>query len=230
MLPQGANDCQSAGGPPTCGCHGKSANLAQAECTAWVSIFDKTGGPHWNNCKDSRLDPCGRCAWRADGPVCNNCPNGTLLKCSTDGMHITWMNLYHNNLRGAVPQALSALTRMALLDLSANQITGTVPEVLSVIAGLTYLHMGSNKLTGSIPEKLSALKQLRFLSLTTNALTGSIPEGFVALTKLNNLRLDWNKLTGVVPALPFKNYERCILQGLNSDHPTNQFACPLPKV
>jgi hypothetical protein len=42
------------------GCAGSSANLAAVECTAWVSLYDGTGGAtHWTNCSTYRLDPCG---------------------------------------------------------------------------------------------------------------------------------------------------------------------------
>jgi hypothetical protein len=61
-------------------CTGSSGNLPQAECTAWISIFDKTGGLQWSNCKASRLDPCS-CSYMSAG-------NTRGVTCSADGQHI----------------------------------------------------------------------------------------------------------------------------------------------
>ena len=61
-------------------CTGMSSNLAAAECTAWVSLFDGTGGAtRWTHCKGNRLDPCG-CSYIYQGP------RG--VTCSADGQHI----------------------------------------------------------------------------------------------------------------------------------------------
>ena len=35
-----------------------SAGLADAECDAWVDLYDGTGGKNWTSCSDKRLDPC----------------------------------------------------------------------------------------------------------------------------------------------------------------------------
>jgi hypothetical protein len=41
-------------------CEGSSKNIDAAECTAWVSLYDGTGGlTQWANCGSKRLDPCG---------------------------------------------------------------------------------------------------------------------------------------------------------------------------
>ena len=36
----------------------QSAGLAQAECDAWVDLYDATGGKNWQECSGNRLDPC----------------------------------------------------------------------------------------------------------------------------------------------------------------------------
>ena len=46
--------------PPLDACANSSSNLAAAECTAWVSLYDGTGGAtQWAHCGANRLDPCG---------------------------------------------------------------------------------------------------------------------------------------------------------------------------
>ena len=40
-------------------CTGSSSTgLADAECDAWVDLYDGTGGKNWGGCSDKRLDPC----------------------------------------------------------------------------------------------------------------------------------------------------------------------------
>ena len=40
-------------------CTGSSSTgLADAECDAWVDLYDGTGGQNWRYCSDNRLDPC----------------------------------------------------------------------------------------------------------------------------------------------------------------------------
>jgi hypothetical protein len=175
-----------------------SAGLVPSECDAWISLFDSTNGTQWTNCYDSRLDPCG-CIYDPDTYTRG-------LHCSADGIHITYIDLFHNNLCGVIPEVISALTGLTLLVLHANQ------------------------LTGSIPQGLSALTSLNALNLHDNSLRGSIPGGLTELNRLTDFRLYRNRLTGVVPDLPFKNYTvRCTLECTNPAGITNQFECPLPK-
>ena len=40
-------------------CTGISMGLAEAECDAWVDLYDGTGGnTTWTHCSGNRLDPC----------------------------------------------------------------------------------------------------------------------------------------------------------------------------
>jgi hypothetical protein len=72
-------------------CTGKSANLMQAECTAWVSIFDKTGGPQWSHCSDSRLDPCNCSYFASDGGGRTGYTHHVVCASGSDGKHIEKM-------------------------------------------------------------------------------------------------------------------------------------------
>ena len=69
--------------PPLGACANSSAKLAPAECTAWVSLYDRTGGSipgDWIHCKTNRLDPCG-CRYRWAGTIVG-------VNSSADGQHI----------------------------------------------------------------------------------------------------------------------------------------------
>jgi hypothetical protein len=57
-------------------------NLAAAECTAWASLYDGTGGAtQWKHCKGNRQDP-GGCSWVDTDKVTRG------VTCSADGQHI----------------------------------------------------------------------------------------------------------------------------------------------
>jgi hypothetical protein len=67
-------------------CGGSSWNLAAADCTAWLSLYDGTGGAtQWTHCAanlGARLDPCG-CSWFDSKYKLNRG-----VTCSADGQHI----------------------------------------------------------------------------------------------------------------------------------------------
>jgi hypothetical protein len=92
-------------------CTGTSAGLPAAECSAWLDMYDGTGGPSWTICSSSRLDPCS-CSY----VIC------------TDG-HITEVGLENNNMEGTVPATLSAMTKMTFLYLNNNKLVGLLPAM-----------------------------------------------------------------------------------------------------
>ena len=180
-------------------CTGKSATLPPAECAAWISLFDTTKGATWTFCSANRLDPCD-CSYVSGGGN-----RGVTCSAWGGGIHITMAQLPSNNLRGRLPDSISALSGLTFLFLGSNQIGGSIPD-LSRMSGLTFLALGGNQIEGTIPAALAGLERLGFLAL------------------------DSNRLTGAVPNLPFKNYNNavsCCLQS-GGDTPSNHYTCPLP--
>ena len=92
-------------------CTGTSAGLPAAECSAWLDMYDGTGGPSWAHCSSNRLDPCS-----CGGLAC------------TDG-HITGLDLGSNNMQGTVPVTLSAMTKLTILQLANNKLEGLLPAL-----------------------------------------------------------------------------------------------------
>ena len=43
-------------------CTGASERLEEAQCAAWVSLWDSTHGGEWKECSDARTNPCA-CAY-----------------------------------------------------------------------------------------------------------------------------------------------------------------------
>ena len=56
------------------------------------------------------------------------------------------------------------------LGIALNQFTGIIPETLSNISGLELLDLGPNYLTGQVPDNLGVLKDLQWLNLQNNNL------------------------------------------------------------
>ncbi|GKV45697.1 hypothetical protein SLEP1_g52755 [Rubroshorea leprosula] len=86
------------------------------------------------------------------------------------------------------------------IDLSRNNLTGRIPEEITTIPALTILNLSMNHLNGSIPNKIGNLRWLESLDLSHNQLSGQIPQSLSNLTSLSYLNLSYNNLTGKIPS------------------------------
>ncbi|GLT49221.1 hypothetical protein SLA2020_227950 [Shorea laevis] len=86
------------------------------------------------------------------------------------------------------------------IDLSGNNLTGRIPEEITKIAALGILNLSMNHLNGSIPDKIGNLRWLESLDLSHNQLSGQIPPSLSNLTFLSYLNLSYNNLTGKIPS------------------------------
>ncbi|CAL9752373.1 unnamed protein product [Musa acuminata subsp. burmannicoides] len=108
------------------------------------------------------------------------------------------LNLSYNQLRGAIPPTISALSRL-FLSLAQNQMVGAIPPSLSNLTSLVYLHLNDNKFVSVIPRELGRFHELMYLDIGINSLSGSIPSSLGNLTKLYHMDLYKNQLIGVIP-------------------------------
>jgi hypothetical protein len=112
--------------PPSV-CTGNSTDLAAVECAAWQDLYDATNGPKWSPyCSDARSDPCS-CNFGGHSTI----PYGYGLRCTggENPIHITYMILHENNLRGTIPSSLAKLSKMTTLFLYSNRLTGLLPPL-----------------------------------------------------------------------------------------------------
>ena len=86
-----------------------------------------------------------------------------------------------------------------------NQFTVIIPETLSNISGLELLDLGPNYLTGQVPDNLGVLKDLQWLNLQNNNIgrgTSGDLKFLNSLTNISGLRLlnfGVNNFGGVLP-------------------------------
>ena len=91
------------------------------------------------------------------------------------------------------------------LGIALNQFTVIIPETLSNISGLELLDIGPNYLTGQVPDNLGVLKDLQWLNLENNNLgrgTSGDLKFLNSLTNISSLRLlnfRVNNFGGVLP-------------------------------
>jgi Leucine-rich repeat (LRR) protein len=117
----GSITCNSTSSLPSCVIKNCGVNcVALEELSAWQDLYDATNGPFWSECSDARSDPCS-CSYRDHSGYIEG------VGC-TDG-HITYLQLYGNNLFGTIPSSLANLSNLTTLYLYGNQLTGLLPPL-----------------------------------------------------------------------------------------------------
>jgi Leucine-rich repeat (LRR) protein len=108
-------------------------------------------------------------------------------------------NTDQNNLVGELPDELSALATLQILDFDDNgSLFGDIPATLGDLNRLEELIIASNTFSGVIPVQLFSATNLMRLDFEDNAITGTIPSAIGNLQDLDTLQLDSNMLTGVL--------------------------------
>ena len=150
-----------------------------------IALYNATDGANWSDNTN----------WLSDEPL------GDWFGVTTDiNGRVTSLNIWLNNLTGAIPSQLGSLSNLTALELTGNQLTGSIPAELGNLSNLESLALGSNDLTGNIPSELGSLSNLTGLSLSSNDLTGTIPSELGSLSNLTSLSLGRNDLTGAIPS------------------------------
>uniref|UniRef100_A0A0E0JXH1 non-specific serine/threonine protein kinase n=1 Tax=Oryza punctata TaxID=4537 RepID=A0A0E0JXH1_ORYPU len=111
---------------------------------------------------------------------------------------LTFLWLSNMNITDEIPESLSSLIDLNLLDFSSNNIQGKIPTWIWQHKKLQYLYLYDNRFTGEIEPNVTALNMVE-IDVSSNELTGTIPDGFGKLTNLTLLFLYFNKLNGSIP-------------------------------
>jgi subtilisin family serine protease len=165
--------------------------LPESERNALIALYNSTNGNGWHNNSNWK---------KSDGSFNSPGTESTWFGVWVENNHVVYLDLYDNNLTGALPAELGDFTYLRELPLFWNKIGGTLPEALGNLQNLEYLDLDDNEISGAIPESLGNLSRLEELWLSENALTGLVPTQFGNLTALTKVYINGNRLKGEVPA------------------------------
>ncbi|XP_071688506.1 receptor-like protein 49 [Rutidosis leptorrhynchoides] len=108
-------------------------------------------------------------------------PNNALLES---------LSLYSTGFFGIIPESISNLKHLVLLDLSRSFFSGSIPVSISNLTQVTILALGFNEFTGPVPS-LASLTKLKVLDLSYNNFETKCDYGWIdKLTNLEQLYLD----------------------------------------
>ncbi|MGB4973045.1 MAG: leucine-rich repeat domain-containing protein, partial [Cyclobacteriaceae bacterium] len=129
-----------------------------------------------------------------------NFSNGIIPNWISSLSNLKILNLSNTNRTGEIPSWIGSLSSLTHLYLHVNQLTGNIPYEIGSMASLQYLYLYNNQLSGSIPNSISNLNNLLYLYLASNQLSGSIPSVLGSMSNLVYLHLGSNKLSGSIPS------------------------------
>ncbi|XP_058076027.1 receptor-like protein EIX2 [Magnolia sinica] len=104
------------------------------------------------------------------------------------------------SMKGQMLEYTRTVSLVTCMDLSTNNLSGVIPEGLTSLLGLHVLNLSGNYLTGKIPDKIGKLALLESLDFSKNQLSGTIPQSMSNLTFLSHLNLSYNKFSGKIPS------------------------------
>jgi len=171
VQPQASFDCAT------------QADIPESQCDGLVALYNATGGDNWTTNTDWLAMGTSPCTWF--GVFCHS---GS----------VTALDLYDNNLSGALPEEIGDLTNLHQLDLSKNKLIG-LPAAIGSLSYLYGLDLSSNQLS-SLPAAIGSLGSLQELYLPNNQLS-SLPAEIGALPALWALDLSNNQLTSLPAAI-----------------------------
>ncbi|CAH8294938.1 unnamed protein product [Eruca vesicaria subsp. sativa] len=112
-------------------------------------------------------------------------------------------NLYNSvsmTAKGLVMELVgSGFTIYKTIDVSGNKLQGNIPESISLLKELIVLNMSNNAFAGHISPSLENLTNLQSLDLSQNRLSGEIPSELAKLSFLARMNFSYNMLEGPIP-------------------------------
>jgi hypothetical protein len=183
---------------------------SESDRSVLLDIYQQCNGYSWPESHRQHWGTPDHCTWYG-------------ISCDAN-KRVQVIDLEKNNMRCELPESISQLSELQVLDISSN-LVGPVPRGIKGLTRLERLKLYENDLVGSLPSWLGELRSLKEIGIVpvrgAPGLVGTIPESFSTLP-LEVLVLDSNQLTGDIP-LWVKNIPYIHLR-------ENKFTgpCPLP--
>uniref|UniRef100_A0ACD5WCP9 Uncharacterized protein n=1 Tax=Avena sativa TaxID=4498 RepID=A0ACD5WCP9_AVESA len=120
---------------------------------------------------------------------------GTMSNLSS----LQFIDLGYNQL-SAIPESISMMENIGLLDISNNDIVGPLPTQIGMLSSLERLFLERNKISGPIPNSIGNLSRLEYIDLSCNRLNSILPAGLFQLHQLIQVNISYNNIIGALPA------------------------------
>ena len=167
--------------------------LAVSQRYALATFFYSTNGASWV-VNDGWLSSSSVCDWFE-------------VDCLPDNATVSQIDMFDNNLSGALPAELGAVKSMRGFNVFKNRLTGPIPDLFSTWPDLVLFDVENNTLTGDpfvwldVPLNFTLLPQLRFFRTSFNAgLSGSLtPAAAAQLSGVEQLWLAGCSFSGPLP-------------------------------
>ncbi|ERM96756.1 leucine-rich repeat receptor-like protein kinase PEPR2 [Amborella trichopoda] len=101
--------------------------------------------------------------------------------------------------KGLMMDYTEFLSLVTCIDLSRNNFSGRIPESLTKLIGLRVLNLSRNHMIGKIPQEINQLLELESMDLSNNLFSGGIPPSMSSMNSLGALNLSYNNLSGPIP-------------------------------
>jgi len=160
-----------------------SNTCSYTDSLALVALYEATNGANWN------------VTWNLAQPV--STWHGITLNISGC---VVELDLFDNNLTGALPSEIGDLYALTHLLLHRNNLSGNIPAAIGDLSQLRHMWLYSNSLSGALPSEIGGLQKLTHMSLSNNQLSGSIPASYGNLSSIGFLALKNNNLSGCYDA------------------------------
>ena len=131
-------------------------------------LYEATGGDEWMDNTNWLSDEDSLSEWYG---------------VQTDGSgRVTRLNLYRNQLTGALPAEIGGLSQLNRGRLSYNALSGAIPPEVGKLIMLGRLELNNNGLEGGLPPEMGGMKALDYVDVAHNEhLRGAIPRTFAGL-------------------------------------------------
>ncbi len=181
---------------------------------ALIALYDNTGGNQWKKRSYWKNSSVSYCHWYGVKCKTITIPN---TSPQVNRNIVTELLLRENNLKGSIPEELSTLSGLEVIQFGGNNLAGSIPKEICSLANLEKLDLDRNNLEGTIPNEIVNLENLEIIYLNENKFTGTILDKIVNLTNLKKIWIRKNHFTGSIPR-EIKNLENLITLGISYNH------------